>query len=181
MSRVGKRPIAIPKGVEVQYAERVVRFKGPKGQNEFSVPAKVELALGDGELRVEADYLGDLKARALMGTVQACLTNMVRGVSQGFSRRLQLVGVGYRAAVQGRNLEMSLGFSHPVKVELPDGVQAAIEGNNNQIVLSSHDNVLLGRTAAAIRALRPPEPYQGKGVLYEGERVRRKAGKTGKK
>lgn len=181
MSRVGKRPIAIPKGVDVQYADRVVRFKGPKGQSEFSVPQLVDLAVNGEEIRVEADYLNDGKARALMGTVQACLANMVVGVSEGFTRRLQLVGVGYRAAVQGQNLELSLGFSHPVKVTLPTGVSAQVEGNNNLVVLSSHDNVLLGQIAASIRAIRPPEPYQGKGVLYENERIRRKAGKTGKK
>ena len=181
MSRVGKRPIAIPKGVDVQYQERVVRLKGPKGQNQFALPAQVELEVDGGEMHVKADYLSNAKSRALMGTVQACLANMVEGVSQGFTRRLQLVGVGYRAAVQGQNLELSLGFSHPVKVALPGGVKAEVEGNNNLIVLSSHDNVLLGQTAANIRAIRPPEPYQGKGVLYEGERVRRKAGKTGKK
>ena len=180
MSRVGKRPIAIPKGVEVQYEERVVRFKGPKGQSAFTVPAQVELELDGEEIRVQADYLNNSKARALMGTVQACLSNMVQGVSQGFQRRLQLVGVGYRAAVQGQNLELALGFSHPVKVELPGTVKAEVEGNN-VIVLSSHDNVVLGQTAATIRSLRPPEPYQGKGVMYEGERIRRKAGKTGKK
>lgn len=181
MSRVGKRPIAIPKGVDVQYQERVVRLKGPKGQNQFSVPDLVDLELDGGQIRVKADYLQSARARTLMGTVQACLANMVEGVSQGFTRRLQLVGVGYRAAVQGQNLEMQLGFSHPVKVELPAGVKAQVEGNNNLIVLTSHDNVLLGQTAANIRAIRPPEPYQGKGVLYENERIRRKAGKTGKK
>jgi large subunit ribosomal protein L6 len=181
MSRVGKRPIAIPKGVDVQYADRVVRFKGPMGQNEFAVPQSVDLAVEGGQIRVQADYLHDSRARALMGTVQACLSNMVTGVSEGFTRRLQLVGVGYRAAVQGQNLELSLGFSHPVKVALPGGVSAKVEGNNNLVVLSSHDNVLLGQTAASIRAIRPPEPYQGKGVLYENERIRRKAGKTGKK
>ena len=181
MSRVGKRPIPIPKGVEVQYAERVVHLKGPKGQNTFSVPPLVELELDGGEIRVTADYLNDTRSRSLMGTVQACLANMVEGVSQGFTRRLQLVGVGYRAAVQGQNLEMTLGFSHPVRYALPAVVKAQVEGNNNLIVLTSHDNVVLGQTAANIRALRPPEPYQGKGVLYEGERVRRKAGKTGKK
>ena len=181
MSRVGKRPIAIPKGVEVQYQEHVVRLKGPKGQNQFSVPELVDLDVGDSEIHVKADYLNDTRSRALMGTVQACLANMVHGVSEGFTRRLQLVGVGYRAAVQGQNLELSLGFSHPVKYALPSEVSAQVEGNNNLIVLSSHDNVVLGQTAASIRAIRPPEPYQGKGVLYEGERIRRKAGKTGKK
>lgn len=181
MSRVGKRPIAIPKGVQVQYEDRVVRLKGPKGENRFAVPESVELNVGGEEIRVEADFLNDAKARSMMGTVQACLQNMVSGVSEGFTRRLQLVGVGYRAAVQGQSLELQLGFSHPVKVELPTGVQAAVEGNNNLVVLSSHDNVLLGQTAASIRALRPPEPYQGKGVMYENERIRRKAGKTGKK
>lgn len=181
MSRVGKRPIAIPKGVEVQYQERVVRVKGPKGQNQFSVPAKVELDVGGGAIHVKADYENDSQARALMGTVQACLSNMVHGVSEGFTRRLQLVGVGFRASVQGQKLEMQLGFSHPVHVQLPSAVNARVEGNNNQIVLSSHDNVVLGQMAATIRAIRPPEPYQGKGVLYENERVRRKAGKTGKK
>lgn len=180
MSRIGKRPIAIPSGVDVHYTDRVARFKGPKGENEFHVPAPVDLEVDGGEIRILADFEGDPKARALSGTVQACVSNMVTGVSTGFTRRLQLVGVGYRAQVQGRNLEMSLGYSHPVRLELPEGVNADMEGNT-LIVLSSHDNVLLGRTAAAIRAKRPPEPYQGKGVLYEGERLRRKAGKTGKK
>jgi large subunit ribosomal protein L6 len=181
MSRVGKRPIAIPKGVEVHYQDRVVRLKGPKGQNQFSVPAMVELEVAPSEIRVKADYLNDTRARALMGTVQACLSNMVEGVSTGFTRRLLLVGVGYRAQVQGQNLELTLGFSHPVRFALPASVKAQVEGNNNQIVLTSHDNVMLGQIAANIRAARPPEPYQGKGVHYEGERVRRKAGKTGKK
>lgn len=181
MSRVGKRPIAIPKGVQVQYDERVVRLKGPKGENQFAVPTEVELDVNGEEIRVVAEYTTNAKARSMMGTVQACLQNMVVGVAEGFTRRLQLVGVGYRAAVQGQNLELQLGFSHPVKVALPQGVQAQVEGNNNLVVLSSHDNVLLGQTAANIRALRPPEPYQGKGVMYENERIRRKAGKTGKK
>lgn len=181
MSRVGKRSIVIPKGVDVQYAERVVHLKGPKGQNQFSVPQPVDVEVDAGEIHVRADFLNDSKARALMGTVQACLANMVQGVAAGFTKRLQLVGVGYRAAVQGSDLELSLGFSHPVRFALPAGVSAQVEGNNNLIVLASHDNVLLGQTAASIRAVRPPEPYQGKGVLYEGERLRRKAGKTGKK
>ena len=181
MSRVGKRPIAIPQGVEVKYDDqRIVRIKGPKGENQFQMPSSVEVDIQDGVIKVNADYLNDAKARAMMGTVQANLNNMVTGVSEGFSRKLILVGVGYRAAVQGRDLELQLGFSHPVKMKLPEGVKVEVEGQN-QIMLSSHDKVLLGQTAANIRAHRPPEPYQGKGISYEGERIRRKAGKTGKK
>jgi large subunit ribosomal protein L6 len=180
MSRVGKRPIPIPQGVTISYAERELRAKGPKGENSFTVPALVELEIGSEEIKVLADYLNDSRARALMGTVSACLSNLVTGVANGFTRRLRLVGVGYRAAVQGNEVDLQLGFSHPVKVKLPAGVQAEMEGNT-VIVLSSHDNVLLGQTAANIRSLRPPEPYQGKGISYENERIRRKAGKTGKK
>jgi large subunit ribosomal protein L6 len=170
MSRIGKRVIAIPKGVTVQVAEGVVGIKGPKGQSQFRLPERVGLKVEPASLQVEADYLNDARARSLMGTVNAVLKNMVTGVSDGFTRRLQLVGVGYRAQVQGNTLELTLGFSHPVKVE-----------GNTQIILTSHDNVVLGQAAANIRALRPPEPYQGKGISYAGERVRRKAGKTGKK
>ena len=181
MSRIGKRPIAIPKGVQVQYEQRVVRVKGPKGESQFTVPAVVEVEVDGAEIRVVADHAGNTGARAMMGTVQSCLQNMVEGVSEGFTRRLKLVGVGYRAAVQGQDLEMQLGFSHPVKVAMPAGVRAEVEGNNNLVVLSSHDKVLVGQIAATIRSLRPPEPYQGKGVMYETEVIRRKAGKTGKK
>ncbi len=180
MSRVGKRPISIPQGVEVRYEHRRVHVKGPRGENRFDVPPQVELEFAGEEIKVVADFLDNAKARSMMGTVQACLNNMVLGVSEGFTRKLQLVGVGYRAAVQGQELELQLGFSHPVRMTLPEGVTAEVEGNN-QITLSSHDNVLLGQVAANIRALRPPEPYQGKGISYEGERIRRKAGKTGKK
>ena len=180
MSRIGKRPIAIPQGVNVTYEERQVRLKGPKGEHEFSVPQPVDIKVADGEIQVLADYVNDTAARCMMGTVQSVLQNMVTGVSEGFAKRLQLVGVGYRASVQGKNLELLLGFSQPVSVALPEKVSAEVEGQN-QITLSSHDNVLLGQTAAKIRAFRPPEPYQGKGILYENERIRRKAGKAGKK
>jgi len=180
MSRVGKRPIAIPKGVEVRYADRVVQVKGPKGENRFEMPNLVDLDVSGEEIKVIADFTNDAKARAMMGTVQACLNNMVIGVSEGFTRKLRLVGVGYRAAVQGREIELLLGFSHPVRVPLPDEVKAEMEGNN-VVILSSHNKVVLGQIAANIRSLRPPEPYQGKGISYENERIRRKAGKTGKK
>lgn len=180
MSRVGKRIIQVPKGVEIRYEAREIHIKGPKGENRFKVPDLVELEVSGDEIRVQADYLGNNKARAMMGTVQACISNMVVGVSEGFSRSLLLEGVGYRATVEGRKLELLLGFSHPVTMELPPGVQAEVV-DMRKINLSSHDNVLLGQTAANIRAFRPPEPFQGKGVLYENERIRRKAGKSGKK
>ena len=183
MSRVGKRIIQVPKGVEIRYEAREIHIKGPKGENRFKVPELVDLEIsGDEikEIRVQADYLGNNKARAMMGTVQACINNMVVGVSEGFSRRLMLEGVGYRATVEGRKLELLLGFSHPITMELPPGIQAEVV-EMRRINLTSHDNVLLGQTAANIRAFRPPEPFQGKGVLYENERIRRKAGKSGKK
>lgn len=180
MSRVGKRPITVPQGVNVAYQEREVHIKGPKGEHRFSVPPPVDLKIDSGVIEVQADYVNDPTARRMMGTVQSVLQNMVTGASEGFSKRLVLVGVGYRASVQGKNLELLLGYSQPVNMVLPDGVTVEMEGNN-QIILSCHDNVLLGQTAAKIRKFRPPEPYQGKGILYENERIRRKAGKAGKK
>lgn len=180
MSRIGKRPITIPKAVKVEYQNRTVKCSGPKGQIEFELPRKVDLQIADGVIRLQADHEHDSKAKAEMGTAQATIMNLITGVSEGFSRKLQLNGVGYRASVSGTNMELMLGFSKPVQYKLPDGVKAQVE-NNTLIVLSSHDRVLLGQTAAKIRSFRPPEPFQGKGVRYEGEYVRRKAGKSGKK
>ena len=180
MSRIGKRPIEVPSGVTVTYQERLIHCKGPKGENSYTVPDPVELDIEKDTIKLVADYVNDSHARCMMGTAQSVIQNIVTGVSEGFTRRLNLVGVGYRASVQGDKLELLLGFSQPVNFTLPKGVKAEVEGNN-QITLSSHDNVLLGQVAAKIRAFRPPEPYQGKGVLYEGERIRRKAGKAGRK
>ena len=180
MSRVGKRIIQVPKGVEIRYEAREIHIKGPKGENRFKVPELVELEIGGDEIKVQADYINNTKARAMMGTVQACISNMVVGVSEGFSRGLILEGVGYRAKEEGEKLELLLGFSHPVSLKLQPGVRAEVV-DMRRIILTSHDNVLLGQTAANIRALRPPEPFQGKGVLYENEHIRRKAGKSGKK
>lgn len=180
MSRVGKKPIVLPKNVTVAYQERRIALKGPKGENSFLVPTLVELKIEEQEIRVEADYLNDKRARSLMGTVQSVIQNMVTGVSEGFTRQLRMVGVGYRATVAGKELELLVGFSRPVRLPLPQGVTAEVEGNT-QITLASHDNVRLGHFAAQIRSVRPPEPYQGKGILYAGEQVRRKAGKAGKK
>jgi len=180
MSRIGKRPIAVPKGVKLEYRERRLQCSGPKGQVHFDVPRKIELEIQDGEIRIQADHENDSEARMLMGTANAVIRNLIEGVTGGFTRRLQLNGVGYRAAAAGSNLDLSLGFSKPVQYRLPAGVKAAVD-NNTLIVLTSHDKVLLGQTAAQIRSLRPPEPFQGKGIRYEGEYVRRKAGKSGKK
>jgi large subunit ribosomal protein L6 len=180
MSRIGKRPVAVPKGVKVEYQNRCLRCAGPKGEIAFDLPKLVDVRIADGTIHVEADYLNDARAKAQMGTAQAVIANMVAGVSVGFTRRLQLIGVGYRASVSGDTLELNLGYSEPVRFRLPDGVKVEME-SNTLIVLASHDKVLLGQTAARIRGLRPPEPFQGKGIRYEGEYVRRKAGKSGKK
>jgi large subunit ribosomal protein L6 len=180
MSRIGKRAIPLPKGVTAQLQDRMVTIKGPKGESRFNVPAPVMAELNAEQIQLLGDYQHDRDASRLMGTSRAVLQNMVKGVSQGFVKKLVLVGVGYRASVQGGNVELTLGFSKPVKVVMPKGVSAQVENNTN-ITLSSHDNVILGQVAANIRKLRPPEPYQGKGVMYEGEKIKRKAGKTGKK
>jgi large subunit ribosomal protein L6 len=180
MSRIGKRPIPLPKGVTAQLLDRLVVLKGPKGESRFRVPEPVRADLNAERIQLVADYKNDRDASRLMGTSQSVLTNMVKGVSEGFVRKLILVGVGYRASVQGPNMELTLGFSKPVRFPLPAGVTALVE-NNTAITLASHDKVVLGQTAATIRSLRPPEPYQGKGVMYEGEKIKRKAGKTGKK
>ncbi len=180
MSRVGKKAIALPKGVSVTYQDRRVLVKGPKGENALAIPQLVDLEVSKEHIQVLADYQHDKRARTLMGTVQSVLSNMVQGVSQGFTKKLQLTGVGYRASAAGGAMEFTLGYSKPIKLALPKGVAAQVE-NNTLITLSSHDNVLLGQIAANIRSLRPPEPYQGKGIAYEGEHIRRKAGKTGKK
>ena len=180
MSRVGKRPIPLPKGVTAQLQDRTVIIKGPKGENRFLVPPPVTADLNAERIQLVADFQHDQDASRLMGTAHAVLNNIVKGVSAGFEKKLVLVGVGYRAAAQAGSVELTLGFSKPVKVVLPKGVTAKVD-NNTLITLSGYDNVALGQVAANIRKLRPPEPYQGKGVMYEGEKIKRKAGKTGKK
>jgi large subunit ribosomal protein L6 len=180
MSRLGKRPIPLPQGVSVQMQEGQVRVKGPKGESLYPLPTLVSLEVSADKIQLNADYQNNKDASRLLGTAHARLQNMVNGVATGFVKKLQLVGVGYRAAVAGSNMELSLGFSKPIRYPLPKEVKAQVD-NNTLITLSSHDNVVLGQTAANLRALRPPEPYQGKGVMYENEKIRRKAGKTGKK
>lgn len=178
MSRIGRRPIALPAKVEIQIDGQHIAVKGPKGQLSRSLPPLITVQQNAQMLTVSR--LNDSRpARQLHGLCRTLVANMVDGVSKGFERRLELVGVGYRAAIQGSKLVLNVGYSHPVEIPFPPGIQIAVEGNNI-IVVSGTDKELVGNTAARIRAIRPPEPYKGKGIRYLGEQVRRKAGKSGK-
>ena len=178
MSRIGRRPIALPAKVEIQIDGQHIAVKGPKGQLSRSLPPLITVQQNAQMLTVSR--LNDSRpARQLHGLCRTLVANMVDGVSRGFERRLELVGVGYRASTQGNKLILNVGYSHPVEIPFPPGIQIAVEGNN-VIVVSGIDKELVGNTAARIRAVRPPEPYKGKGIRYVGEQVRRKAGKSGK-
>lgn len=179
MSRIGKRPIPIPQNVTVTIADQHVAVKGPKGELSRTLPAEVEVVEQDGTILVNRRSESRV-ARQRHGLSRTLVSNMVEGVSQGFQRRLEIQGVGYRAQVQGRNLVLSVGYSHPVQIEPPEGIQLAVENNTN-VIVSGINKEIVGNIAASIRAVRPPEPYKGKGIRYAGEMVRRKAGKTGKK
>ena len=182
MSRIGRQPVVIPAGVTYAQSGGQVVIEGLLGRQEFRVSPAVRVIADetDHTLRVEIAS-ADRRARAIMGSTQAILQNMVEGVSKGFARQLQLVGVGYRAQTKdGQSLELNLGFSHPIRMQLPTGIQAEVK-DNTIVTLRGCDKAQVGQVAANIRALRPPEPYQGKGVRYVGERIRLKAGKTGKK
>jgi len=177
MSRIGRRPVAIPSGVSVEVARDGVHVKGPKGSLAGPVPRGIQVAVEGSAVRfTRAD---DRKpTKALHGLSRALVANMVRGVTQGFSRALEIEGVGYRAEVDGRNLKLSLGFSHPVTMAIPEGLKVTVE-KNTAIRIDGIDRALVGQFAANVRAVRPPEPYKGKGIRYAGERVRRKVGKAG--
>ncbi len=179
MSRIGKRLIPVPPKVTVDISGQQVTVKGPKGELSRVLPAEVEVTQDDGVLTVVRRN-ESRPARQRHGLCRTLVANMVEGVSQGFQRRLEIQGVGYRAQVQGRNLNLNIGYSHPVQIEPPEGVQFAVENNTN-VIVSGIDKEIVGNIAAQIRAVRPPEPYKGKGIRYSGELVRRKAGKAGKK
>ncbi len=179
MSRVGKLPITIPKGVKVALEDSVLTIKGPKGTLQRPIPAQIKMELGTEAIEFKrAD--DSIESRSLHGLVRALVNNMVHGVSEGFVKGLEIQGTGYRAEVQGNNLNLSLGYSHPIQFPLPEGIKASVE-KANLIRLDGIDLELLGQTAARIRALRPAEPYKGKGVRYAGEHIHRKVGKTGAK
>ncbi len=176
MSRIGRLPVAIPDGVKVALEGGVVRVEGPKGKLRTEVPAGIQVKIEGNQLRVgrEAE---ERKIRAIHGLTRKLIANMVEGVSRGFSRVLEINGVGYRAEVKGTELHLTLGFSHPVVFPLPPGVTATVD---RQVIVTLHgaDREILGKTAAMMRGLRPPEPYKGKGIKYREEVIRRKAGKA---
>lgn len=179
MSRIGKRPISIPGKVTVTVNGQFVTVKGPKGELSRTLPSEVEVVQEGESLHVNRRDDSRV-ARQRHGLSRTLVSNMVEGVSEGFQRRLEIIGVGYRAQVQGKNLTLNMGYSHPVQIEPPDGIQFAVENNTN-VIVTGIDKEIVGNTAARIRAVRPPEPYKGKGIRYAGEVVKRKAGKAGKK
>ncbi len=176
MSRVGKKLIPLPQGVDVGAAGSTVKVKGPRGENAFDLPRGFRLHVEGGVASIVRER-NDAQASALHGLSRAIIANMVHGVSQGFTRVLEIEGMGYKAEMKGRTLELQLGYSHPVIYELPAGIDGRCE-SPTRIVLTGIDKGLLGQVAANVRAFRPPEPYKGKGVRYQGEQIRRKAGKS---
>ena len=179
MSRIGRRPIPVPAGVTVTLNGNTVRVKGPKGELERTVPATMQLRLEDGEVVVArpSDEPGD---RALRGLTRTLVANMVEGVTKGFQKTLEIVGVGYKAEPRPYGLQLALGFSHPVEFRAPQGVKLSAP-NPTTVVIDGANKEVVGQVAAEIRGLRPPEPYKGKGIKYQGEQIRRKAGKAGGK
>ena len=176
MSRIGKLPVTIPNGVKIAVETSAIKLEGPKGKLQAVIPAGVKVKVEGNVVRVERD--NELrKVRALHGLTRKLIANMTLGVSQGFSRVLDINGVGYRAEVKGQEIHMTLGYSHPVVFPLPPGVTASVE-RQITITLSGADRQLLGETASKIRSLRPPEPYKGKGIKYREEFIKRKAGKA---
>jgi large subunit ribosomal protein L6 len=178
MSRIGKLPVALPQGVKGAVSGAVVSVEGPKGKLSFSVTRGVAVAVVDGKFVVSLSG-SDAQAKANYGTVRATINNMVKGVSTGWKRTLELNGVGFTAKIQGKSLVLAVGFSHDVTLDIPEGVKATV--NKNIIDLECTDREVVGTFAAKIRAVQPPEPYLGKGIKYSEEKIRRKAGKTGKK
>lgn len=178
MSRIGKREIDLPKGVSVEVATEAITVKGPKGQLSTPTHPKIVYAVADG--KVQVSRVDDTRvARAQHGLRRTLLANLVEGVSKGFSKTLEVIGVGYKVAASADAVSLAVGYSHPVEFKLPKGIEAKVDGN--KLTLSGIDKELLGETAARIRRVRPPEPFKGKGIKYENEVIRRKAGKSGGK
>lgn len=178
MSRIGKQPVPIPSQVSVDIKGNHITVKGPKGTLERELPSAIVVEQEDSVVKVSPENNSRI-ARQRHGLSRTLVANMVEGVSQGFEKRLQIQGVGYRAQAQGSKLTLNVGYSKPVEMQMPEGINVAVE-KNTEVILTGINKEVLGNTAARIRAVRPPEPYKGKGIRYLGENVRRKAGKTGK-
>ena len=178
MSRVGKQPIAVPANVNIEVQDGVVSVKGPNGELSRPVPSEISVVRDNGTLRIERGS-DEPRHRALHGLTRSLIANMVTGVTDGFTRRLEVNGVGYRAAVSAGNLVLQVGFSHPVLVPAPPGITFAVQAN--AITITGANKELVGEVAAQVRHVRPPEPYKGKGIKYAEEVIRRKAGKAGAK
>lgn len=179
MSRKGKLPIAIPKGVEVKIAEKQISVKGPKGTLHHELVPEIKVRIENDLIHVELNE-AHRNASNFHGLYRSIIDNMVHGASQGFERKLEMIGVGYRASVQGPLLDLQIGLSHPTKLPIPEGITVRVD-KNTQIVLAGSDKQKIGQFASSIRSIRPPEPYQGKGIRYAGEYVRKKAGKAAAK
>jgi large subunit ribosomal protein L6 len=179
MSRIGRLPVTIPAGVQINLNGSEVEVKGPKGVMKKSFSPQIEIVMEEGRLIIKRSS-EEQTVRALHGTTRSILNNMVLGVSQGFNKVLEIDGVGYRAEMDGKNLVIYVGFSHPVTVEPPDGINFSADAKTRQININGYDKELVGLVAADIRKIRPPEPYKGKGIHYLGERLRHKAGKSAK-
>ncbi len=178
MSKIGKMPIEIPTGVTVSVTGAVVSVNGAKGNATQTIPSGIVVSVSENVVHVTQEEKTKDETKALWGLTRALVANMVKGVSAGFEKRLEMAGVGYRASAGGQDLTLNVGFSHPVKIKAPLGVTFSMDGN--VIVVSGLDKALVGNTAARVRFVRPPEPYKGKGIKYVGEYVRRKAGKAAK-
>lgn len=178
MSKIAKKPILITAGVNVSFDNNLVKVNGPKGSLFFEIPKDIKAEVQDGKIIVSQVKENDDKSKALFGLTRASLANLVKGVTDGFEKKLELSGVGYRAQAAGDTLTLALGFSHPVIIKGDGGITFSVE--ENIITIKGTDKTIVGNTAAKIRAIRPPEPYKGKGIKYAGERVRRKAGKAAK-
>lgn len=179
MSRIGKQTIQIPSGVSVEVNNGMIVVIGPKGSLERSLDSRISLIVRDNTVCVEVQHPEEKKERSLWGAYAAHIKNMIKGVVEGFKKQLEINGVGYRVAMQGKDLKLEIGFSHPVIFEIPKGISATVE--KNIITVEGADKELLGDTAAHLRALKKPEPYKGKGIKYTDETIRRKAGKTATK
>jgi large subunit ribosomal protein L6 len=179
MSRIGKKPVVVPKGVTLDLQGQTVAVKGPKGELRRTLHPEMQLAMADGNFTV-ARPSDEAKHKALHGLSRTLVQNMIDGVTKGFTKTLEIQGVGYKAEAKPYGVNLIVGFSHPVKYEAPKGIKISVE-NNTVVKIEGADKEIVGQVAAELRAVRPPEPYKGKGVRYQGEQVRRKAGKTGAK